>query len=223
MCGELRAVLIVVFSYNRPKALLRTLKEWAHAQVVVIDDGSGYDPSPHLEYCQYYRLKHLGKPFFWDSWNYALSLCKRSEDETFLFIPDDWCNYDVDEIERLSEHFKGLYAFNIANFGRESCWTSVKHEPVDVDGYACLRNSFVDCAFMTNRETLDKLDWSLHWVNPLRFRDPYISSGVGEQLSRRFFKKFVPMYKPLSSLCGMQDVPSEMNKLERERTPLAMI
>jgi len=202
---------------------MRTLQEFDNP--VVIDDGSKYDCKPFLNKCEYHRGKHVGKEFFWATWDYAFKLCKESNDEYFYFFPDDWMNYDLSALESIIEGVEEPFAFNYANLGRGSQWTTIKHHDAEFNGYKCIRNSFVDCAFVTNRKTMQMLDWEMYPVDPDRFRNPYISSGVGQQISRRLHKLDIPMYKPFSSLCEQQEgaFNSQMNTEERKRNPTEMI
>jgi len=213
----------IIFSYDRPDALHKVLDEVGHA--TVLDDGSEYDVTPFLSKCDYHRGEHVGKEYFWNTWDYALKLCRDSDADRFMFMPDDWCNYDIERINWLYDNIDGAFAFNYANFGMESCWTSFKARRTKINGYECYQNGFVDCGFFTNRQTLELLGWEMEWISPDRFKRGRISSGVGEQLSRRLFKLGVPMYKPVHSLCEKQDcaLDSKMNPIERKINPRPML
>lgn len=219
----MEAYMKVVFSYKRPDLLLSLLKE-LDGNIHVIDDGSMYSYTEHKKYCNYHRLKHKGKQFWWKNWNYAFKLCKKSDSEHFLFCPDDWASYDIQRIKWLQNQFKdNPYAFNIANHGVSQQWTPLKAWQTTIKDFDAFRVGFVDCCFSTNRSALEKLDWTMEPISQTRFRDPNISSGVGRQLSERFLKAGVPMLKPVKSLCKKHHVESKMNKQERKNNPRPLL
>lgn len=216
-------MLKIIFSYQRPNLLLNLLQE-LNGQIHVIDDGSDYDYSQHKKYCTYHRVPHKGKTHWWMNWQGAFDICKESESDHFLFLVDDWHSYDIDRIQWIQKQFgQHRYAFNIANHGVARQWTPIKQWQTTIKGFECFRVGFVDCCFFTNREALNRLDWTMGPVDPKRFQNPRISSGVGKSLSKRFLKAGVPMLKPAKSLCKKHNVQSQMNKQEREKNPRPLV
>lgn len=189
----------------------------------VIDDGSQYDPTPYLDYCEYYRSAHRGKRGFWMGWRDALELCKKSGDDWFLFLQDDVTRIQTEEIKKICRSITGPYAFNIMRIGSDRGWTRVRWKSVTLAGTPCLEVSYVDCIFAANRQCLEKLDFTMHPIDLVRFANPYISSGVGQQLSRRMEKLNIPMYMPKKSLAYHGDHPSMMHPIERQRNPLVSV
>ena len=205
----------IIFSYNRPEKLHNLLDEIGHS--VVIDDGSDYKALPFLDKCDYYRFTHKGKKGFWLQWQYALDIAKESGEDWFFFAQDDISNVNMAEIKRLTQS-KKPFAFNYMNIGEDRGWTPFGQRKADwFDGY---RIGYVDCMFVTNRKTLDLLHWQILPVNQKRFLNPNISSGVGQQLSRRLFELSVPMWMPNKSLAYHGDHESKMHPLERKLNPL---
>lgn len=216
-------MLKIIFSYQRPQLLLDLLQE-LEGDKIVIDDGSDYDYSEHKELCEYHRIPHRGKPFFWQNWDTAFKLCKQSDHDHFLFMPDDWFDFDIERIKWIQNQFEDYpYAFNIANHGVAQQWTPVKQWQTTIGDLEAFRVGFVDCCFTTNRAALQKLDWQMEPIDSERFKNPKMSSGVGKQLSKRFLKRGVPMMKPARSLCKKHHVESQMNKLERQENPRPLI
>lgn len=154
--------------------LLRLLKELKGESVTVIDDGSEYDPSEHLNYCEYYRLSHHGKEGFWVNWNFMLGLAKESNDREFIFLPDDIHDFEID---RMRKDYKGG-ALNVLDVGADRGWTP---------------KGYVDCGFMCDRKVLSALKWELDPIPITRFNIPNISSGVGQQMSFKLWMKGIPM------------------------------
>lgn len=209
------SLIKIIFSYNRPEMLHRLLDEVGHS--IVIDDGSTYKALPFLDKCDYYRFSHKGKEGFWLQWQYAFDIAKESGADKFIFMPDDIYNVNLDEIDRLTQ-IKEPFAFNYMNVGENRGWTPIQETKADwFDGY---RTGYVDCAFVSNRKTLDLLDWQMNPVDRKRFLNPNISSGVGQQLSRRFMNLGVPMWMVRKSLAYHGNHKSEMNTEERKINPL---
>ena len=195
--------------------LHRLLDEIGHS--VVIDDGSDYKALPFLDKCDYYRFRHKGKEGFWMQWQYAFDIARDSDADWFFFAPDDIYNVNMDEIKRLTQS-EEPFAFNYLNVGWNRNWTPIpKMEAVWFDGY---RVGYVDGAFVTNRKTLEMLDFKIEPVDPLRFSIPNISSGVGQYLSLRLARLGVPMWMPTKSLAYHGDHESEMHPIERKLNPL---
>ena len=209
----------IIFTYNRPQMLHRILDEIGHS--VVIDDGSDYKALPFLDKCDYYRFSHKGKEGFWLQWQYAFDIARESNEDWFFFAPDDISNVNMAEIKRLTQNITTPFAFNYMNIGSGRGWTPLGEYKADwFDGY---RIGYVDCAFVTNRKTLELLHWQMLPVKQKRFLNPNISSGVGHQLSKRLFDLNVPMWMPSKSLAYHGDHESKMHPLERKLNPLISV
>jgi len=208
--------MIIVFSYNRLEMLKQVVKELAGENFVVLDDGSSFDLDP-LD-CSFVQFEHMGKAGFWRSWNYALELCKESDDDFFLFLQDDLTNIELKRIKKLHDKFKGSpYVYSLINDGRENCF--IINETIQIDSET-INVGFVDCIFFCNRSALEALNFELYSIPLYRFRTPGISSGVGQQLTKRFDALRIPMYKPIKSLAFHGDHDSVMHKEERIKNPL---
>ena len=75
----------------------------------VIDDGSDFDCIPFVGDSYFHRLKHKGKNQYYLNWQYAFDICKQSNEDFFLFIPDDFLNINYSVIERLHSQLNGKY------------------------------------------------------------------------------------------------------------------
>lgn len=158
------------------------------------------------------------------NWQDAFQVCKTSINDHFLFLVDDWFQFDIERIKWIQHQFGDYpYVFNIANHGVAQQWTQVKQWETTIGGFECFRVGFVDGCFTTNRAALNRLDWTMEPINQERFNDPKLSSGVGKQLSKRFLKRGVPMMKPVKSLCKKHHVESQMNPEERKVNPRPLI
>lgn len=210
--------MIIIFTYKRYERLKSLIESLPGERIVVIDDGSDYDPSGLK--CEYCRYTHQGKEGFWQLWNEALKL---ATDEWVLFLQDDVTDVQLDEIKRITKDLD-YYAFNIMNRGPDRGWTTVPTGEVEIAGVECEKVRYADCIFATNKKTLDKIGRYMDPISPTRFIiNPRISSGVGQQLSQRFAKLNIPMYMPKKSLAYHGDHESIMHPLERKLNPLVSI
>lgn len=195
--------MIFITSYNRPKMLLRLLKELKGEYVVVIDDGSEYNPIEHMNYCDYYRTEHQGRQGYWKNWQLMFDLASETEETEFIFIPDDV--HTVDLVGLRAEYTKGT--LNVLNVGKDRGWSP---------------NGYVDCGFICHRKVLEALNWAMIPISPHRFINPFISSGVGQQLTNRLFYLGIPMYT-IRNYAIHGDHESQMHPLERRRNPLIAV
>lgn len=211
--------MIVIFSYQREQLLKSLLNELKGENILVLDDGSTY---PIRFKVPYYRYEHLGKERFWQLWHEALKMCDESKDDWFMFIQDDVSDVDLQAIQSVTEGLD-YFAYNFMNRGPDRGWTKVPMYPVLLNNVNCQTVRYVDCNFVTNRKTMDKIGWYMMPVPMSRFINPYISSGVGQQLSRRFAQNDVLMYKPIKSMARHGDHESLMHPFERKINPLISI
>jgi len=191
--------------------LLEILQSLEGEDIVVVDDGSDYSPIEHMEYCNYYRTEHKGKAGFWVLWNVMLEIAKESDDDWFIFTQDDVFDIQLDKVKQITKDLN-KFAFNLMLRGKERHWTSKKWQETTINGVECWDGSYVDCVFATNRRSLDIIGWELEKVPIMRFfRGNNISSGVGDQLSKRFYKHNIPMYIPKKSFAYHGNHKSEMH------------
>lgn len=216
--------MIIVFSYNREKMLLTLLEElkikYSKERVIVIDDGSTYNPKPMLNLCEYYRLNHKGKNEFYLNWMYAFSICEQSDDDFFMFLPDDFTFIDKARIDHIYKNTDTMFAYNLLNDGRPPCWTPIVPHNTTVAGVESIQTSYVDCGYFTNRKTLKQIQFVQDYVHPDRFLIPDISSGVGYTQSRKYYLFNIPMYIPKSSMCYHGRHDSIMHLQLRKKQPL---
>lgn len=186
--------------------LLNLLKELEGEDVFVFDDGSDYDHSKHSKYCNYRRVKHHGKKMFWLLWRNILEAAKTLPDEEFIFLQDDLCNIDLAGLRKESESHEGAFVLNMFDVGPDRGWT---------------KKGYCDCNFITNRQTLAKIGFSIMPVFYSRWSsNENLSSGVGMRLSQAFYNHNVPMILPAQNYASHGDHESLMNPEERKINPL---
>lgn len=214
--------MIIIFTYNRPDMLLRLLRECpAGEQVIAIDDGSAYDPSEHMKLCHYIRTQHWGKMGFWQKWQYAFDLCRNSTDEYFTFLADDMREVEWHRLARMPDK---LYAQNLLTMPKRIReWTRLGGQDCEFNGEPHWTCGYVDCAYQTNRMTLEHIGWVQPVVDYEWFMaGPSISSGVGHHQSWRFVHNHVPMYMPKQTLSRHGDHESQMHPTHRKETPIVV-
>jgi len=199
--------------------LKRLLKEVDGYTVICIDDGSEWTKHDNIELI---RTPHEGKHGFWKKWVMAQQLALGIQSDYYLFLPDDVTNINLDWLEGLkrqkwNEH---LFAINVINDGRTSCWGyhNTGQEPINIDGINLKEVGFVDCGFFTNKLTLESIE--IHEVSLSWFDREDKSSGVGHQLTNSFRMIGAKMMMPTPSLCEHGTHESKMHKELREKQPL---
>lgn len=204
-----------IFNYEREDMFKEVLNHLKHLNPVVLDDGSSY----FIDYHNVIRFRNGGKKEFWRKWFVAFELAKASDDDFFLFMPNDFQDLDLDLVMKLHDKYKKQpYLCNIINDGREWCWIQKPSEPID---QYVRKVYFTDCGFFCNRKALERIEFTIDPVNPKRFKDRRdISSGVGQQLTMKFNRGGVKMYLPYKSLAKHGDHESTMHQEERRNNPL---
>lgn len=207
--------MIIIFTYNRREMLEKMTEHLECFNPLVIDDGSNYK----ILHKNTVRFAHGGKQQYWKRWDFALRECKISKDDFFMFTPDDYENIDMKKIMDIHRKFKHKpYVYNIVNDGRDSSWNKIT--PIEIDEET-LKVGFTDCGFFCNRKALEKLNFEINPISQKRFElDPFCGSGVGHQLTFRFNRAGVGIYKPKKSLAFHGDHESVMHPELRKKQPL---
>lgn len=214
----------IVFTYNRPKMLKQVVDHLrAHEMDFhVIDDGSDVDPTDIIvEAERITRFKHGGKQKFWMKFHKAFEICKASEHNDFVFMPDDHLDLDVDALKEIAEDWNDVeYCVNIVNDGRSECWGFHRMGLKDQKfrDQFLTEVGFCDCGFLTNRLSLTKIN--IDHVAKDWFDVPHKSSGVGAQLTEKFRREGIVMLKPQKSFAFTGDHDSVMHPEHRKQIKL---
>lgn len=167
--------------------------------------------------------KNYGKKLHWMLWDMDFGILGgKKEIDLFIFLPSDASKVNFNEILKNAESLKEEeYVFNIINDGRTQCWNRRKPEIVN---HIYMKVGFTDCCFFTNRKTLDKLGFFILEVPKERFAlNKSVSSGVGEQLTKRLNNDKTDIYLPHNSFAHHGDHESVMHKDERKKNPLVAV
>jgi hypothetical protein len=188
----------------------------------VLDDGSdNFDPGSFVPADRLTRFRHGGKRKFWTKFAMAFEICKASEHDTFLFMPDDHQDLRITELLPIAEAWQeSQYCINLANDGRTSCWGFYRMglRPIETDHNKLIEVGFCDCGFMTSRKTIEQIN--IQPIPDTWFDRPDKSSGVGSQLTMTFRRLGVPMLVPERSFVYHGDHESMMHGKHRTKVKL---
>lgn len=221
--------MVVIFTYERLDMLTNLVKEVKASghKCLVIDDGSSY-PWKKMEKLakqhgfQAFRTKHYGKEGFFRLWDFALHMVQEeaSDDKPIIFIPDDFSNIDFAEIDQHHNNLSafGAYVCNVVNDGRGPQWTTFKEKQ---HNNGLTQIGWTDCGFFCDRKVFDWIGYTIDPIPASRFtHNTEISSGVGEQLTKRLNRMGIPVYRPVSSLAYHGEHDSVMHPEHRKKQPL---
>ena len=212
---------ITVFSYQRKEMLedlieeIKTLQKSFDLDYDIFDDGSDFS----IDDCKFHQYKHGGKRLFWKMFDRAFKSLESTDYDIYVFTQSDMNKLDLQRIVDLHSKYKDKeYCYSLHRDDRMNCWNNRRAVSIDDESY---QSWFTDCAFFTNKKTLNQLDHTIYEVNPLRFiANPTISSGVGQQLTQRLNIMKIPMFLPKKSLTIHIGHESLMHPEERKRNPL---
>lgn len=228
---NIRPMLIVIFTYNRPdmlRALVSELEGKGH-DLIIIDDGSKWsDPGSFIDHSflkdhTFIRTEHTGKKGFWKKWQLAFETLKQfSLHEWVCFMPDDVSQVNLSAIEMFTKQGWGnmRVAINLSNSGTRYRWGkySSGQPDIEIEGMLLQECGWVDGLFITNRYTLEGIQ--MDEVPESWFNRPDKSSGVGYQLTKKLQAKRVKMMLPEFSYCYHGDHESVMHPEHRKEVPL---
>lgn len=206
---------IFIFSFNRESMLKKVVESVKDYNFFIIDDGSDfYLPIKN----RMFRFEHHGKEKWWKLWDTVINSLVLQDQKLIIFIPDDFLDLNMPKIIELHEKYKEKpYVYNIVSDHRDYNWN---HKPViDIDEET-QQIGFVDCGFFCNRQVLEMLEFKMNPIDPKRFKNKTISSGVGEQLTARINKLGIPIYRPVKSLAYHGTHPPVMNPEARKSTKI---
>jgi len=236
--GHPKTIRVVIFTYERPHALLSLLRDvyaWRgpyRISVAVYDDASSdkYErPRRMLDALgwQFVRAaNHHGKRNFWRWVSHVYAAQRTNKEEFFVFLPDD-VRLCVDFFHHLCEQWsriadpEKIALSPLRDSGGNRGWTRNASAPVG----EVLLTGFVDLIVGCPRAYLEALDYSCPPVSPRRWSaDPTLGSGIGPAISARLRELDLSMYSVSRSLVvhtGLE--ASRMNPKERSKNPLRAV
>lgn len=224
-------IVIGIATYNRNNLLERLLNQIDRASknynvsLIILDDGS---PKPvklgsmqfnNIDHLNLYRSnKNHGKKEYWITVNFIFDKMSTINADYYYYFGDDaeieinFFDNSIDKWNSIKDNRK--ISLNLINDSREECWTNFKRIPKEIGGYSFFLSQWLDMQIMFDSELLK---YRVKAIDKSRWRrDNKLSSGVGRQLSRRFYEKGYHMYQVKKSLIKHSYTKSVMNP---HRTP----
>ena len=214
--------------------LLRMLP--SNIRVNVINDGSdeNFDENygnviaelGRFDDYSYWDMEHCGRERFWLLWNHAM---KATSGYHHIFIPDDvmvrpsFVKSAIELYESLVDHNERTGTLNLlADQLRKgkSQWTHNQVRPVSVDGIDYFDTGWVDGCFICSTDVIEALERKINPISEDRFQSETVSSGVGEQISKRLHALAWKMYQVQNTLVHHGHHESMMHPVERQNNPL---
>ena len=218
--------LVIITSYNRNYELLNLTEQLlneTNADFVIFDDKS----EQPLTICsnrvtQITNPEHRGKEGFWKTWQDIFNYCKEHEYDYYIFLQDDVtpCPDFVAKAISIYNEAECICVSpirtNYSMYRNRSRWGA---KPVERHANHTVSHYF-DCFGIVRRDFFEALDWMIVPIAPSS--DPFKSSGVGRQITRRLQEKGLKMAHVNRTLLATAIDPTDstMNELERKRHPM---
>lgn len=209
--------IITITTRNRPEMLLSLLKQLAEQNTehkftaFIFDDNSSEDYKEVIKFCSENKnliysktCNYFGKKNYWTLVNVVFSTLKYSEFDYFIQLQDDvvLCDNFIDKAIEAYEAIKdpkkiSLYLHEGESRKDQPCWTNVY--PTKFEGKEYSLTQWIDmCAFIVKKDFLEALNYEIQPIPESRWdKDPMLSSGVGQQISRRLYKDYHLYRQPL--------------------------
>ena len=176
--------------------------------IIIFDDNSEESVQNSISPVHLYSINRetRGKKYFWQTINDIFTFLKFKNFDYFIQLQDDIviCDNFIDKAVESYEAIKdpkkiSLYLHEGASRKEHPCWTNV--HPVNVkwgNEFYSLTQWIDMCAFIVKKDFLEVLNYEIQPIPEHRWaKDPTISSGVGQQISRRLYKDYHLYRKPL--------------------------
>lgn len=210
--------VVTITTYNRPEMLLSLLKQLTEQptkkeiRILVFDDsplpyGGGlwyYKKDFNLRFFNFHN--HNGKRGYWNVVNKIFTTIKEFKSfDYFIQLQDDivLCDNFIDKAiesyEAINDPKKiSLYLHEGESRKDQPCWTNVYPVTVKWEGEEYSLTQWVDmCAFIVKKDFLEALNYEIQPIPESRWaKDKTLSSGVGQQISRRLYKDYHLYRKP---------------------------
>ena len=211
-------ILILITTYKRPEMLKRLL---SHIDAQETD---------HEVTVKVFEDPRGGKANYQHLINEVFEFVKSAgEFDYYIQLPDDvelshgFVNITVSAFDAVNTTINTGCLSIMLDEGRigKPCWTKFQPEIINHFAYKIHKTQWVDMIYICKRQFFEAINYKIDPIHPERWqRDPLLSSGVGEQISKRLHGRGVDMYHLISSIAQHGDHESVMNTEERRRTPL---
>ena len=219
------STLVIITAFNRRESLDRLLPHLlinADVDVVIFDDcsdnGVGELQSPRVTVK--INPEHRGKAGFWKTYNDIFAYCKDHVYYYYIILPDD--------VEPCPNFVKmAIKAYEGANC---ICLSPLLTSRSVLPGISrwgqrniisykeYYETNYFDCCGVVRRDFFEALEWQMAPIVPPS--NPYLSSGVGRQITVRLQRLGKRMCHVKRTLLATVPIESQMNPKERRRHPM---
>lgn len=220
---------VVITTHNRQYMLKNLLDDIFKNKnykiyVVIFDDASndvynleGYD----VKYIKY--VKNNGLKKLWKIIDDTFKFCKKINANYYVYLQDDlrlkenFFEESVRIFEKITDDSKiSLGTLMIDSQRNQPKWTGV--HPIEFDEY--YRTQWCELVFICKYSFFEALEFKMVPIDPSRWnKNPNLSSGVGEQISKRLHNLNLNMYHVINNLTIHGDHESklltELRKIEK--------
>lgn len=231
------SIAVAIPTFNRHsflKSLLQQLNDAAvdfDVSIFVFDDGSQQavqetlSDYPNINVLEVYRFENHGKQRYWQLVNTIFDCLSQQKVDYYIYLADD-LNLGNNFIREAVTVWNAIkdekkISLNLLTDGRTQCWTQFERQEIQCKGTCFYKSQWLDMAMLFDKKLLGYRVRRIsieRWVG-----NPNKSSGVGEQLSRRFHAAGFGMYQVHKSLVSHGEHESQMNPEERRINPIVEV
>ena len=227
--------LVIITSYNRRQAVFRLVHDHFLIKngidTVVFDDRSQDGAHLDLEMLSKTHVngghltiiqnpEHRGKAGFWQTYNDIFAYCKTHEYDYYIILPDDvepcpdFVNKAIEAYDKAGCICLSLLLTNRSFLHGISRWGMKNVLPREW-GYL---SHYFDCEGIMKRDFFEALGWQM--MPMVHSGNPYRSSGVGMQITKRLQAMGKRMGHVKQTLLSICESKSQMNPEERLKHPM---
>lgn len=238
--GSNRSIFIWINTYNRPKDLYKLLNDITRSKkkhslkILIVDDASDENYDNVLDKfsgklnIEYHSMSvNHGKKNYWKLCTYAMGEIRKNLNFDYYIKLDDDGRLVDNFFDRCINVWESIYDtkkiclnFRLDSREGKKVWTGVLPQKKYFGNISVYKSQWVDMDFFAPIQFFSALNFYIAKPAPQRWRNPYISSGVGRDISTRLVARGLNLYLTTQTLVVHDEHNSMMNPGERNRHPL---
>lgn len=234
-------IVVLINTYERATMLDRLLQDIydsrsSHDLKLFVSDDHCTVKYVHSLAAKYHKLDitlfvsqtNHGKQMYWALVNRSFAELRGIDFDFIVMMPDD-VRLESDYFNKALDHWAAIpdqrkiclsTLLSPAEMGK-SKWASGVPALETCDGFDVYKTMWTDLAFFAPRSILETLNFKVLPIPKSRWQNkPRLSSGVGEQITKRLRKAGCTLYHTANTLMHHGGHESKMNYEERKRNPL---